>query len=867
MASNAVWYRRDKEWIKKEMVKLENNKVLLSDGSWVEEEKVLPYSTEELETIDDLTLLSHLNEPSILETVRKRYNYDKIYAKSGTILIAVNPFKELSIYGNGEIEKYINHQKHLPHPYEVARLALKNLKSHLESQTILASGESGSGKTVTTKHLLHYITKNSNSNMELEEKIIISNPLLEAFGNAQTVRNDNSSRFGKFIKLFCSSQGNILGAEIKTYLLEKIRVVSQNKGEKNYHIFYQVFHLLDDIKEKLLLNTFEYEYDEEDKKGLKETIKAMKTLYFTEKEMEECFKIISIILHLSKLTFENGKLKRNKYVNNLEKLAWDYSTLNDYFCHNYILAGKSEIRTNLSDEEAKTKLETLMQELYQELFNVIVSKINVSFGKTLVEDRKLYIGILDIFGFEIFKKNSLEQLHINYTNEYLQQIFNYNVFKEEQEIYKEEGLDWKMVHFFDNKERLMFIKDNLLKLLNSECLFPKGSDQSFLGKLENLDSNLIKFNKVKKNDGYFSFDHYAGLVEYYTHNFCHKNKHHLNKRILFLIQKSKLSVLQKVNINKKISIKDTISTSFNKQLETLIEEIRQTKSHFVRCIKPNDNNSANKFDTERVLEQLKYGGVIEAVRVSRSGYPVRFAYDHFVERYYPILRTRNLKEAQRVMKEMGLQLGKTKVFLKQKNYEDLEEQTRDKIYSNATIIQKNVKRWIHQKKYVTIKNLVINVQLVYKQILAKRKLLNLRRNYKAIVIQSWYKGISQKKKYNMLLNKVITIQLKFRAKKAQLEYEQKIRRKLISATVKIQRWYRQKRKILQDKFYQFQKTINKVISENSTVKNKLKVTHEVNEALIHKMNALLEENERLKIKQEMDERKRKKPWWSIFFGN
>lgn len=875
MSSNQLWFF-DKKWKLGKINKKYDNlfDIIFNDEIiTINENLCRPFSNEDLSKITDLTTLSHLNEPSILFTLKERYANKNIYTKSGNILVAINPFEKLSLYSDKIINNYLDDNSIEPHVYEVAKRAIKNMLVHDKSQTILASGESGSGKTVTTKHLLHYLIKYSQSNEELENKIISSNPLIEAFGNAKTIRNDNSSRFGKFIKVFFNeNKKHIISAKINTYLLEKIRVIRQNEFERNYHIFYQIFFLDEENKKDLLLkNISEYkilsnkmfcESCIDDETNLNETLEAMKNIKLTTFEIDQIFKTIALILNLGNISFDNNNVVNDEWFNNVVKLSeWTEDTLNDYLCNDYMNVHEETIKKTLTSEESQFKLNTLIQEMYSNLFDKLVIKINESISNSI--ESKCYIGILDIFGFEIFDHNSLEQFHINLTNESLQQIFNFNIFQEEQNIYKDEELDWTMVKYFDNKDKLDAIYKTL-SLLDEECLFPKGSDKGFLNKIISIKSELITTDKIRINDGYFKFSHYAGQVEYLTTNFCTKNKHSINKKLNDFLILSNHYWIKYSDVETKITIKDTISSSFIKQLNELMKDIKQTQNHFIRCIKPNDNNEAKCFNDERIMEQLNYGGVFEAVKVSRAGYPVRFNHKYFIERYYPLFKTKEINKICEEIKKIGLMFGKTKIFLKQIDFELLEEKTIKSIKHNAILIQKTIKKWICYRKYCAVKKIAINLQLLWKRHKAIQYLTFLKQTKSITKISSWYKcrkAMSKYMKFKLSINKLKHkwIQNKLIKK---LEKEQ-LHIKIIKC-VRIQKWWKNVIKQKHDKLSQMKKVIDKVIDENTKVKEKLETSNQVNEALCLKMQYLLEENVRLKeLNHQISQ---KKPWWSIFFN-
>lgn len=858
------WVLDDNEWILKSL----DSKTKVSDT-------IKQVTHENLLEVEDLIKLTHLHEPSIINTLYERYQQGKIYTNIGPLLISINPYQKLNIYN-------LDSKKEGSHVYNTVQKALDDMNNNNRSQTLLASGESGSGKTVTTNYILHYLTDKKASN--LEEKILATTPILEAFGNAHTIRNNNSSRYGKFIRVYFDNN-NIKYATIDVYLLEKIRVLKQEENESNFHIFYLL--LQSELKKKYDLGTYS-DYDilsngyinVNREHTLDDIIECFHTLDFTEKEVSSILKVIQYILKLG-----NIKVTKNNDVCCIEN-----TKLNQLICHETMNASGDEVVKNLTEEECYTKLHTLMQIIYHNLFIWIVNKINSKLGKHV--DKLNYIGLLDIFGFEIFNKNSLEQLHINYTNECLQQIFNKTIFKKEQEEYIKEGINWKLVEYIDNSDILDSIEKTLFKVLNDQCLAPRGSDSGFMSNVQKQSTEHISFTKIGVVYNKFLFDHYAGTVEYCSNGFCHKNKIHMNNDITKFI-KNNISFISDEK-ETKTNIKDTLSSDFNKQLHELIKIINKTNSYFIRCIKPNDNDLPLQFNNKKVLPQVRYNGITESVRIIRAGFPIKFDQTYFLDRYRCILD--KVDDIYEMIKDKNhIQIGKTKIYLKQEVYEILEDRKDTKLYNSATKIQMVYKMYLCQTIYKKLLFATVKLQSYYRCHKQRRIYLNTLRNKYATVIQKNYRMHVCYKQY---VNKIIlatTIQKFYRTIKLNINYDvlqiyvleyiiqlrsSRVITKFIRNCVlyknldivvsfvktyirlrkyhityksirKIHRWYRKYYKLRKDK-------CSKLIKHNKKTQDELNIALTINNSLVHKMNKLLLENDRLK-----EHIKKKSKWWDF----
>ena len=754
-----IWIYENKDWKKGKLISEDEIGYLVESKSVRHyAEKVMKRNEDEIDCQNNLIDIPHLNEPSILNAINLRFNNNIIYTYTGKILISINPFKNLDLYSDEIMKTYKNNLLVNPHIYQIANDSFVNFK---KNQTILVSGESGAGKTHATRSLMKYLAyiSSNDSSKNIEKKVIQSNPILEAFGNAKTIRNDNSSRFGKFIKLQFNENNKLLGSEIETYLLEKIRVVNQSSNERNFHIFYQL--LSSDMKDKYFLkDAKEYNYlnnkfiirndDVDDSEEFNVTLMALKTMGFLEDEIEIMLSIISSILHIGNIKFSDNKiLNSEETINNICKLLnIDNELLESSILHRYLDVQGEIYKINLDSEQVDRAKKSLSMKLYDDLFTFIVKKIN----ENLDTGGNKFIGILDIFGFESFEINRFEQLCINYTNETLQQQFNKYVFELEQIEYEKEGINWKHIDFPNNQECLNLIsgKLGLIELLNEECRIPKGSSINFTKKFIRLfkDHKSLSTNK-KYMTSKFSIKHYAGPVEYDTIYFYEKNNDKVSKEINDLVDNIKLFTKRELK-------KKTVMIQFRKSLNDLMKVINQTCPHYIRCIKPNDLNKSNIFDRVRVNDQLKYSGILEAVKVARAGYPIRFTKEIFNEKYFM------LDEYDSILISEEFCKGKTKIFLKLSGYDKLENLKKLLITKKVIIIQKNVRMYLIRSRYKLVLNNLLKLQTFCRIIIAKKKLLELYRLKSAIILQKNIRSYLEKKRYLKILGMIKTIQKIYR---------------------------------------------------------------------------------------------------------
>jgi myosin heavy subunit len=776
-----VWVKKENDWKHGILLGEEDNLYKINiNGNIKYYNTYCIKNDDSIDDMDNMIDIPHLNEPSILNGIDLRYNNNKIYTYTGNILISVNPFNDLGLYSNDLIKDYHSNKETSPHIYNIARDSYNNLIKTNNNQSILVSGESGAGKTHATKIMMEYITSVSGKNKDIEDKILLSNPILEAFGNARTIRNDNSSRFGKFIKLKFNNNNKLCEAQIDTYLLEKVRLIYQGCNERNFHIFYQILKgMSEEDKNKYMINdSINYNYLKNglinrldgvsDSEEYNIVIDGFKKLCITDKEVDNILRTTSSILNIGNLEYDDeGNIINDEQIEIITKLlGLNRDKLIFTLTKRELLVSNDKIVIKLSKEECIYIRDSLSMKIYNDLFNYILQLINRSLKTDEISDR--FIGILDIFGFESIDINSFEQLCINYTNENLQNQFNKYIFKLEQEEYKREGINWESIEFPDNEECLKMIdgRNGILGMLDEECRLPKGNDKNYTLKLNKRYNESIYFTIRKRYiDERFSINHYAGNVIYNTKGFCDKNKDLLSNEINSLL--IDISICQPNSKNINISSLKMISVGyqFKRQLKELIKVIDDTKTHYVRCIKPNDLNKELLFNREKVCDQLRYCGVIEAIKVARSGYSVRMKHNEFINRYRMIEECKDVSTISRLnfIKVNDCQIGLTKVFLKSDIYEKLEDTRINRLSYHCIIIQKNIRRYILRKKYLRIYSRIILLQVFCRIILSKKRLLELKRNNSSTIIGRNYRMWINKRKYLIILKKINYIQKYYRA--------------------------------------------------------------------------------------------------------
>ena len=798
-----IWVRNENDWLRGFLIEKKDNKFIISIKDIIYE--VDSYETRNDDKIDcqnNLINIPHLNEPSILNAINLRYNKNIIYTYTGKILISVNPFKNLGLYTTELINDYQNKRLVEPHLFQIAN---NTYSQFINDQTILVSGESGAGKTHATRSLMKFLAHvSSNKSNNIQNKVIQSNPILEAFGNAKTLRNDNSSRFGKFIKLLFNKNNKLTGSQINTYLLEKTRVVHQEENERNFHIFYQL--LESNIKEDYYLTSCEdYKYLNNqyilrndnvlDKDDFELTMNAFYIMGFTKEEIDLIFKIVASILHIGNINFTEKGIENSVILMPiLQMLGINKETLINALCFRHLNVQNETYKIDLKDDEKLHAKNSLCMKLYSTLFSFIVNKINLE----LTDNGDKFIGILDIFGFESFSINRFEQLCINYTNETLQQQFNKYIFKLEQIEYEKEGIDWQHITFPDNKLCLDMIagKLGLIDMLDEESKIPKGSSKNFTNRFlkKYKENDYIKFNR-KYRDSKFGIIHYAGNVEYNTDEFYERNMDKISNEINSLVDKLPIS-------DKNNKLNKTVLIQFRSSLNKLMKVINNTEPHYIRCIKPTDLNKPNLFDRGRVNDQLKYSGVLEAIKVARAGYPVRFKKELFKIKY------RLIDNWESYLTKKDYCLGHTKIFLKSNGYEKLEDEKRRKVIEQVLIIQKYTRRYLCQLFYKKVRKCIIILQSFNRLIIAKKLANEKLCERSSILIQKTFRRYNKRCGFLNIKNKIIMIQRLCRT------YRNK---KVNNASIIIQKYYRCF--IIQNEYI---KTVNKIKKIQRLVRDFLK---------------------------------------------
>jgi myosin heavy subunit len=758
-------------------------KVLITEtgqqASFNKNKEVFPMNPPKFDGVDDCAALSNLNEPAVLYNLKLRYDVDIIYTYSGLFCVVINPYKQIPIYTQEIIEHYAGKRRDEvpPHVFAMADGAYRAMIQDKKNQSMLVTGESGAGKTENTKKIIQYlaaIAGRGGTEGYLERQLLQANPLLEALGNAKTNKNNNSSRFGKFIKITFDKSGFISGASIVSYLLEKNRVVKQGQGERCFHIFYQLMAGLtstDKAKYKLTKpEDFAFLSQSncttvrgvDDAKEFEATCQALETLNFKPEERDMMWRVIAAICHMGNLPIvadgpDASVLKdRTELEIAAELLKVDAKQLEDGILRPRIKVGNKEVvQTRLSELKAKASRDALCKALYGRMFLWVVDKINQALQ---VVPKDLFIGLLDIAGFEIFQSNSFEQLCINYTNEKLQQFFNHHMFTLEQEEYKREKIDWQFIDFgIDSQATIDLIEKRpkgILILLDEESVFPKATDATFLAKLhEAHDGRHPKYRRPRVGkEVNFSIVHYAGEVEYDTTGWLEKNRDPLQLDLELTIKASKDTKLAEIfssySMNPEVPGSKgsqsarrggtgaafiTVAAQYREQLSDLMETLTATNPHFIRCIIPNHKQLPGKIDDRIVLDQLRCNGVLEGIRISRKGWPNRVLYPDFLKRYYILTtnvprRAADSKAACQAILEQLVQrkivdpnqyrMGLTKVFFKAGQLAAIEEARERKVGEIIPVIQAACRGYIARKIYKKKREKSVAAQVIQRNIRA-----------------------------------------------------------------------------------------------------------------------------------------------------
>ena len=748
-----VWLRHsEKAFVKGEVLEeLQNGalRIQCDDGSLREEpaESVDKVNPGKFDKADDMAELTHLNEASVVHNLQQRYQADLIYTYSGLFLVTVNPYAPLPIYGRDYINMYKGRSREdtKPHIFAMADEAFRNLVDEGANQSILVTGESGAGKTENTKKVIQYLASVATSDTpraksgsrhgrgqhsNLSEQILRANPILEAFGNAQTVRNNNSSRFGKFIRIEFSRAGQIAGAFIDWYLLEKSRVVRLSSHERNYHVFYQLLRGAErSMRKDFLFGDMEIEDFEYTRQGndtingvsdLSEwnaLLEAFHVMNFSDKEQKSVLQTIAAVLHLGNITVRKESMRADQAAlahdaDEAVKKACHLLGINpDAFTkallHPRVRAGHEWVEKAQTPEQARLAIDALAKGVYERGFGDLVDRINRQLDRTSsgnFTDDTSFIGVLDIAGFEIFDENSFEQLCINYTNEKLQQFFNHHMFVLEQEEYAREQIEWKFIDFGRDLQPTIDLIElpnpiGIFSCLDEDSVMPKATDKSFTEKLHSLwDRKTPKYKRSLLTQG-FMLTHYAAEVEYSTEGWLEKNKDPLNDNITKLLAESTNKHIAQLfadcadtddgdgatRSRVKKGLFRTVAQRHKEQLSTLMNQLHSTHPHFVRCILPNHKKRPKQFSAPLVLDQLRCNGVLEGIRIARTGFPNRLPFAEFRARYEVLCHNmpKGYLEGQAACKIMleklnldrsWYRVGLTKVFFRSGVLAELEEQ-------------------------------------------------------------------------------------------------------------------------------------------------------------------------------------------------
>ncbi|BEI98501.1 hypothetical protein CcaverHIS631_0308000 [Cutaneotrichosporon cavernicola] len=817
-----------------------------------------------LESSEDLASLSNLNEPSVLHAIATRYEAHQPYTYSGIVLVALNPFSPVPLYGNDILHAYAGKKKGElePHLFAIAEEALDDMRrgsggggvdpTGAGDQTIVVSGESGAGKTVSAKYILRYFASvynhsrnesngerrwtdgagNDEEGMsEIERQILASNPIMEAFGNAKTTRNDNSSRFGKYIEVLFDKENRIVGARIRTYLLERSRLVYQPETERNYHIFYQLLSGAPSKERKdlsLPMDPQQFAYlagggpssstipGVDDSKEFRDTQEALSTVGISVERQWSIFKVLAALLHLGNVNITQARTDAvlsdddESLILAANLLGLPVTDFKKWTIKKQLATRTESVTTNLTAAQATVVRDSVAKFIYSCLFDWLVSVINESLagenGAGAQRSSK-FIGVLDIYGFEHFKKNSFEQFCINWANEKLQQQFNAHVFKLEQEEYMREQINWTFIDFTDNQACIDVIegKMGVLALLDEESRLPSGADASFANKLhQQLGKPVYKgvFKKPRFNQNAFTIAHYAHDVTYEVDGFLEKNRDTVPDEHLTLLQNASNDFLREA-VERSLAVASTASTApgaksgakrsgpaarkpslgsiFKHSLISLMDTINNTNVHYIRCIKPNESKRAWTFEPQQVLSQLRACGVLETIRISCAvdGFTHHLTYGYYVlvnskewegnsdvKAFCQLLLQRTLRD------EDKYQIGLSKIFFRAGMVAQLEALRTARLNALVTLVQKNVRRRIAYKQYQDLRKKTIAIQAWWRGVLGRRLAEETRKHAAAVLIQRASRAYMQRRSYQQTRQAVVIIQSAVRGYQARKRYHE-----------------------------------------------------------------------------------------------
>ncbi|XP_069509649.1 unconventional myosin-Ia [Ambystoma mexicanum] len=750
--------------------------------------------------VGDMVLLEEPELKPIVSNLRERFDHDEIYTYIGNVVISVNPYKPLPIYTPEKIQQYrnCNFFELKPHIYAIADEAYQSLRDRDKDQCILITGESGAGKTEASKLVMSYVAAVCNKGAEVnqvKEQLLQSNPVLEAFGNAKTLRNDNSSRFGKYMDIEFDFKGEPIGGVITNYLLEKSRVVKHVKGERNFHIFYQLLAGgAPDLMKKLKLDpdSSKYTYLNKESHSLqgvsdadkfREVQKAMDVIGFTDEEVTSLLQVVAIILKLGNIELK-GKFQANGMSSSYiveskalqevcELMGLRQNDFENALCFRTVEAKTDRVTTTLDATQSTYARDALAKNIYDRLFNWIIDRINESIRIAKAQEKKV-MGVLDIYGFEITEDNGFEQFIINYCNEKLQQVFIRMTLKEEQEEYVREGIKWTPVDYVDNTIICNLVEDStkgILAILDEECLRPGDvSDATFLSKLSQLFASHTHFkSRVSENnkhksvktmhDKCFKIKHYAGQVEYNIFGFVDKNNDLLYRNLSQAMWKAKhplVCLLFPEGDPKKTSLKrpPTAGFQFKSSVNTLMKNLYSKSPSYIRCLKPNNKKEPSVFMEDLVQTQVKYLGLVENVKVRRAGYAYRQAYEPCLKRYkmlgtetWPNWKGNARDGVESLLTELGIpreeyDYGRTKIFIRNpRTLFNLEDRRKQSMHKLALLIQKVYLGWKCRKEYQRMRQ-------------------------SQIVLSAWFRGNHQRKRYLNIKASTLLVQAYVRGWKA-----------------------------------------------------------------------------------------------------
>nr|XP_020015153.1 unconventional myosin-XV [Castor canadensis] len=728
--------------------------------------------------VEDMTQLEDLQETTVLSNLKTRFERNLIYTYIGSILVSVNPYQMFGIYGPEQVQQYIGRAlgENPPHLFAIANLAFAKMLDAKQNQCIIISGESGSGKTEATKLILRYLAAmNQKRDIMQQIKILEATPLLESFGNAKTVRNDNSSRFGKFVEIFLEG-GVISGAITSQYLLEKSRIVFQAKNERNYHIFYELLAGLPaQLRQAFSLQEAETYYylnqggnceitGKSDTDDFRRLLAAMEVLGFSSEDQDSIFRILASILHLGNVYFEKYEMDAQEVASVVsareiqavaELLQVSPEGLQRAITFKVTETMREKIFTPLTVESAVDARDAIAKVLYALLFGWLIARVNALVSP---QQDTLSIAILDIYGFEDLSFNSFEQLCINYANENLQYLFNKIIFQEEQEEYIREQIDWREISFADNQPciNLISLKPyGILRILDDQCCFPQATDHTFLQKCHYHHGANPLYSKPKMPLPEFTIKHYAGKVTYQVHKFLDKNHDQVRQDVLDLFVRSRTRVVSHLfsslaaqtapqRLGKSSSVTrlykaHTVAAKFQQSLLDLVEKMERCNPLFVRCLKPNHKKEPGLFEPDVVMAQLRYSGVLETVRIRKEGFPVRLPFQVFIDRFRCLVALKHdlpatgdmcvsvLSHLCTVMPNM-YRVGVSKLFLKEHLHQLLESMREHVLNRAALTLQRCLRGFFIQRRFHSLRRTIILLQSRARGYLARQRYQQMRKS-------------------------------------------------------------------------------------------------------------------------------------------